>query len=56
MAETVEPAGSQPLGDVDIQGLIDKARADGAVAGGPGWVVVADYEKRSRIGVDCGIG
>lgn len=36
MAETVEPAGSQPLGDVDIQGLIDKARAGGLSLAGPG--------------------
>jgi putative transposase len=35
MAETVVPAGSQPLGDVDIQGLLDKARADGLSLAGP---------------------
>ena len=35
MAETVEPAGSQPLVGVDIQGLIDKARADGLSLAGP---------------------
>src|SRR5947208_1890587 len=35
MAETVEPAGSQPLDGVDIQGMIDKARADGLSLAGP---------------------
>jgi putative transposase len=35
MAETVEPAGSQSLDGVDIQGLIDKARADGLSLAGP---------------------
>jgi transposase-like protein len=35
MAETVEPAGSEPVDGVDIQGLIDQARADGLSLAGP---------------------
>jgi hypothetical protein len=35
MVEPVEPAGSEPVDGVDIQGLIDQARADGLSLAGP---------------------
>lgn len=35
MADTVEPEGSQPLDGVDLQGMIEKARADGLSLAGP---------------------